>query len=131
MQSGNGQSHGTSGPRIAVVGPCASGKTTLVGNLLRQGVEAWAVSQEHSGVQQLWARRSPDMLVALDVSLEVLRTRRSPEWSAAIYVAQHERLRDAFANADVLLDTGELSEEAVLAEVMALVDDFRHSSPPS
>jgi hypothetical protein len=95
-----------------------------VANLLRQGVDAWAVGQEHSGVRQLWARRSPDIVIALDVSLEVLRSRRSPEWSATIYAAQHERLQDAFAHADLVLDTGQLSEEAVLSAVMARVDDF-------
>jgi hypothetical protein len=71
------------------------------------------------------------MLIALDVSLEVLRSRRSPNWAETIYVVQHERLRDAFAHADVLLDTGELSEEAVLAEVLALVDDFAERANPT
>jgi len=128
MQSDSDRPHVRSGPRVAVVGPCASGKTTLVANLLRQGVDAWAVGQEHSGVRHLWARQAPDILIALDVSLEILRRRRSPEWSATIYAAQHERLREAFAHADVVLDTGELSEEAVLAAVMAKVGDFTEQS---
>ena len=131
METSREQAYRQRGPRIAVVGPCASGKTTLVANLRREGVEAWAVGQEHSGVRQLWAKQSPDMLVALDVSLEVLRERRSLGWPATIYAAQHERLRDAFEHADLVLNTGDLTEEAVLAAVLAKADAFAGGTGPN
>lgn len=114
-------------PGIVVVGPCASGKSTLVANLQRAGIDAWVAGQEHSAVRTLWARRNPDLVVALDLDLEHLRARRGPSWSADLYAIQHQRLHDAFANADLTLDTGVTSEQDVLAAVLALVEEFRDS----
>ncbi len=93
--------------RIAVVGPCASGKTTLVDALVARGYSAYAVGQEHSIIRDLWKRRDPDLLIALDLDLEVVRQRRSPTWPAEIYAVQHERLQPAFEAADLFIDTGE------------------------
>lgn len=115
-------------PGVVVVGPCASGKSTLVANLRQSGVDAWAVSQEHSEVHYLWARRNPDIVVGLDVDLETLRARRSPHWSAAIYAAQHNRLRDAFAHADIMIDTGTRAEMEVLQAVLELIARFETAS---
>lgn len=115
-------------PGVVVVGPCASGKTTLVANLQESGVDAWAVGQEHSAVRYLWARRNPDLVVGLDVDLETLRARRSPGWSEAIYAAQHQRLQDAFANADIVIDTGTRPEKDVLQAVLDLIARFELAS---
>ena len=115
-------------PGVVVVGPCASGKTTLVANLQQSGVDAWAVSQEHSEVHYLWARRNPDIVVGLDLDLEALRDRRSPNWSAAIYAAQHNRLQDAFAHADIMIDTGTRPEMEVLHAVLELIARFDAAS---
>lgn len=112
-------------PRIVVVGPCASGKSTLVANLQRAGLDAWVAGQEHSAVRALWARRNPDLVVALDLDLEHVRARRGGSWSADLYGTQHERLHDAFANADITLDTGVTSEQDVLAAVLDLVRKYR------
>ena len=53
---------------IVIVGPCASGKTTLVRGLWARGYSgARVVAQEHSGVIDLWKRRGqPDVLIYLD-----------------------------------------------------------------
>lgn len=91
---------------IVVVGPCASGKTTLVDALRRLGYDAYAVAQEHSIIRHLWRKRNPDVLIALDLDLTAVRERRSPTWSSDIYARQHERLQPAFEAADLLIDTG-------------------------
>lgn len=110
-------------PRIAVVGPCASGKSTLVANLKARGHDAYAVAQEHSAVKYLWSRQNPDVLIALDVSLEVVRQRRSPQWLEAIYERQHERLQDAYVNADVIIDSDSHNAE----EVVGIAEDLIRS----
>jgi Ni2+-binding GTPase involved in maturation of urease and hydrogenase len=107
--------------RIAVVGPCASGKSTLVENLVNRGYRAYAVAQEHSIIRDLWSKRNPDILIALDVSLDVVRQRRTPGWSAEIYKAQHERLRPAFEAADLVIDTGARDAEEVLRMSVDLI----------
>ena len=52
--------------RIAIVGVCASGKTTLVAGLRAAGYDAYNVAQEHSCVHDFWAKKNPDMLVMID-----------------------------------------------------------------
>jgi len=110
-------------PRIVVVGPCASGKTTLVARLLDAGYDARVVAQEHSAIHDLWARRHPDIVIALDLDLETLRARRSPDWSAEVYAQQHERLKSAFDAADLVIDTATYDAD----EVVAMVLDLLHS----
>lgn len=107
--------------KIAVVGPCASGKSTLVDALVARGYRAYAVGQEHSIIRDLWKRRDPDVLIALDLDLDVVRQRRSPTWPAAVYAVQHERLQPAFAAADLLIDTGKHDIESAVGMVLALL----------
>jgi GTPase SAR1 family protein len=102
-----------SAQRIVVVGPCASGKSTLVERLRAAGLDARASGQEHSAVRDLWAKLEPDLLVALDIDLETLRARRSPHWPEDIYLRQRERLRHAFEVADLVIDTMANDAEAV------------------
>lgn len=109
------QSGGQRSPKIAVVGPCASGKSTLVTRLLENGYDAHAIAQEHSAVRDLWKSRNPDILIALDVPLEVVRQRRSPDWLEAVYERQHKRLRNAYDAADVIIDTGQHDADTVFA----------------
>lgn len=106
-------------PRIVIVGPCASGKSTLAEALRELGFDARVCGQEHSAVRDLWRRMHPDLLVALDVDLATIRARRHPSWSAAIYDWQRERLRSAFAHADLTIDAATVSCEDVVDEVVA------------
>lgn len=112
-------------PRIAVVGPCGSGKTTLVERLRGAGYEAWVVGQEHSAVPDLWARRNPDVVIALDLDLATLRARRSPGWSADVFAQQHVRLRAAFAAADLIIDTAKHDIDEVVAMVLAMLEGWQ------
>ena len=118
---------GDAGPKVVIVGPCASGKTTLVRNLRAHGIDAHASGQEHSEIRQLWQRQHPDVVIGLNLDLETLRARRGASWSQSLYDTQQRRLSSAFAAADVVLDTGELSEEEVVA---AVLDRIGTSAPP-
>lgn len=103
--------------RVVVVGPCASGKSTLVAGLRRLGYRAMVCGQEHSEIQTLWQHAGPDLLVALDVDLPTLRRRRGEEWPEWLYLVQQTRLRGAKAAADLRLDTSKLDAAAVLDRV--------------
>lgn len=112
--------------RISVVGPCASGKSTVVRALRMHGYDAHATSQEHSDVAKLWQRRDPALLIALQADLESVRLRRrNPRWSRAIWLAQQTRLADAFAHADYVTDTSRRSANEVVSDVL----DFLASRP--
>lgn len=110
-------------PRIVVVGPCASGKSTLVSALKASGHDANAVAQEHSAVRDLWSRKGADVLIALDVPLEVVRARRSPNWLEVVYQRQHERLTSAYEAADLTIDTSEHDVDEVISIVETWLRD--------
>lgn len=112
---------GRGGPRVVVVGPCASGKTTLVERLKAAGVDARVSGQEHSSVRNLWRTLDPDVLIALDLDLDTLRARRHPAWPAKLYEVQHTRLAGAFDVADLTIDTGVASQDDVFAAAMELI----------
>jgi dephospho-CoA kinase len=105
--------------RISVVGPCASGKSTVVRALKMHGYDAHATSQEHSAVPKLWSQREPALLIALQADLESVRLRRrNPRWSRSIWLEQQARLADAFAHADFVADTSHRSANEVVADVL-------------
>jgi hypothetical protein len=101
-------------PRVAVVGPCASGKSTLVAALRERGFDAVVIGQEHSIVHRLWARGAPDVLIALTVDIETIRRRRDPGWSAELLRTQQQRLAEAYAEADLILDSTRLDRSAMI-----------------
>jgi hypothetical protein len=113
--------------RVAVVGTCASGKTSVVEALVERGVDAYAVAQEHSIVAELWRHLEPDYLVYLETSLATIRRRRAdsawPEW---IYDTQLQRLANARRNADVIVRTDDLDLPGVIVAVLAALA-ARHS----
>lgn len=116
------------GPKVVVVGPCASGKSTLVAGLRRLGFEAAAVGQEHSEIPTLWRHSNPDVVVALEVDLATIRERRGvTEWPVWLYDAQRRRLQGAEAAATIHVDTTVYDAEAVLALVadqLAVAEDL-------
>lgn len=113
------------GPRVVVVGPCASGKTTLVESLKAAGIDAHVSGQEHSVIRDLWRRLDPDVLIALDVDLPTLRDRRTPTWPAALYQVQRTRLTGAFGAAHVRIDTSRASPGDVLDAALTTIDGHR------
>ncbi|MDD5369601.1 MAG: hypothetical protein PHQ40_10975 [Anaerolineaceae bacterium] len=104
---------------IGVVGPCASGKSTLIANLKKSGILARHIAQEHSYVADMWQRIShPDVLIFLDVSYSLSKERRSLDWSPADYSEQQHRLRHARQHADLYIDTDPLCPEEVIQTVL-------------
>ncbi|HEX5165738.1 MAG TPA: hypothetical protein VFV93_10105, partial [Thermomicrobiales bacterium] len=105
--------------RVAVVGSCASGKSSVVARLREQGVEAWAVAQEHSAIAALWRHQQPDILVFLDTTLATVRARRDDDnWPAWIFTVQQERLANARANADLIVPTDDLTLDEVVETIL-------------
>ena len=116
--------------RIAVVGPCASGKSTLVAALKAAGYDARHPAQEHSFVKDMWLRRvNPDVLVYLDVSHEAYRQRRPKDDAGPEYLEmQRARLAHARAHADLVVDTS--GTEAIEVQDKVLVFLAKLSTHP-
>ena len=101
--------------RVAVVGPCASGKSTLTQALKAAGYEARHPAQEHSYVPNMWQRLAqPDLLIYLDVDYaNTLARRPHTDGGPQRLAEQQHRLRHARENCDFYLDTSGLSEGEV------------------
>lgn len=105
--------------RIGVVGPCTSGKTTLTEELLIMGYEAKQIAQEHSYVQDMWLRlTNPDILIFLDVSFPNTLIRKKLNWSKPEFEIQQARLVHAKENADIYINTDDLTQKQVLLNVL-------------
>jgi cytidylate kinase len=106
-------------PKIGVVGPCASGKSTLIKGLAEHGYQARHIVQEHSYVLGMWQIiTNPDILIYLDVSYQESLRRRPMNWTEQDYVRELGRLRHARENAHYYIKTDGLSPEEVLARVV-------------
>lgn len=119
------QAGGQASRRVVVVGHCASGKSSLVDALRTRGFDAYVSAQEHSEIAGLWAHLHPDVVIALWVSAESVRKRRTPSWPDWLHNTQTRRLRAAFAAADLVIDTDCLSQEEVLVQVIAYLDSTK------
>lgn len=110
-------------PLIAVVGPCASGKSTLVRALREQGYNAREVKQEHSYVETMWQQLTrPDLLIYLEVSQEVAGQRRAVEADAPWWDRLQQRLRHARQHADLQINTDRLSPEEVVDRALTFLE---------
>jgi deoxyadenosine/deoxycytidine kinase len=105
--------------RIAVVGPCAAGKTTLAAKLRELGYDVHDVAQEHSDVLTMWEQiTQPDVLVYLDVSLETIHERLRVDWEQSYFEKLISRLTNARAHAHFVLRTDLLSPAQVCDRVL-------------
>jgi len=97
-------------PLIGIVGVCASGKTSCIAKLTSMGHQCRHIAQEHSYVQTMWKQLTdPDLLVYLEVSYPQTLIRRNLNWTEAEYNEQLKRLENARKNADIRINTDELS----------------------
>jgi len=104
---------------IGIVGPCGSGKSTLVAGLERYGYRCRHIAQEHSYVQAMWQKiAKPDILIYLNASFPVSTTRRQLNWQKKDHDEQMRRLAHAREHANLFLDTDDLSPEQVLQKVL-------------
>jgi deoxyadenosine/deoxycytidine kinase len=112
-------------PLIAVVGPCASGKTLLVQALKERGYNAREVLQEHSYVPAMWQRiTQPDILIYLDISEETARQRRPTSAPRGWWRTLEQRLSHAKKHADLYLRADQAAPHEVLEEVLAFLHSF-------
>ncbi len=101
--------------RVAVVGPCTSGKSTLAAALRAAGYEARQPAQEHSYVPDMWQKiTKPDILIFLDVGFEntVARRPKNPG-TPQRHQEQQRRLAHARQHCDLYLDTNNLSPDQI------------------
>lgn len=105
--------------KFVVIGPCASGKTSLTRCLQAKGFDAHVCGQEHSEIPELWKHLEPDVLIGLRIDLETLRARRSSSWPGLLYARELERLASGFAHADLILDCRGIDQRSVVNEVLA------------
>jgi thymidylate kinase len=113
-------------PRIALVGPCSSGKSTLGTTLKQMGYEVRQVAQEHSYVQNMWQRISkPDILIYLDVDYKTARVRRPfIDGGPQRLADQHYRLQHALKHCDFYLDTSNLAPNQVQQQVLDFLENL-------
>lgn len=106
-------------PIIGIVGPCASGKSTLVSDLKLKNYHARHIAQEHSYVKDMWKQMSdPDFLIYLDVSFEMSITRTGTTRKRSIFEKQVARLEHARNHADLYIQTDDLNPRQVLNLVL-------------
>ena len=113
--------------RIKIVGPCASGKSTLAAHLRQMGYDARSAAQDHSYVPDMWQRLNPpDVLIYLDVSLSAAqeRGRIGLGWDQRYLDEEHRRLSHARTHCDLYLETDGLGEDAVVREVVAFLQQL-------
>ncbi len=111
--------------RIAVVGVCASGKTTLVKGLKDAGYDAYNVAQEHSGIHNFWNKHHPDILVMIDATLPAIKKRRLVYWDQERLDVQHKRLADAKVHANLFIQTDAYNADEVREQVIDYIETWK------
>lgn len=110
-------------PLIGVVGPCGSGKSTLIAALEGEGFRCRHIAQEHSYVPAMWQKiTNPDVLIFLNSSFEVSTRRRKLNWNEGDYAEQQRRLAHAREHANLLIETDSLTPEDVLATALRFLE---------
>jgi hypothetical protein len=106
---------------IGLVGPCASGKSTIAALLEPNGHHVRQIAQEHSFAPDMWKRiANPDLLIYLDVSFQATLDRRGPTWwRRKDYDEQQHRLRHARAHAELYFLTDDMPAESIAAQIEA------------
>lgn len=106
-------------PLIGIVGPCGSGKSTLIAELEKHGYRCRHIAQEHSYVKHMWqVVTNPDILIFLECSFENSTSRRKLNWLPADHEEQTRRLSHAREHADLIINTNILDSENVLAQAL-------------
>ncbi|MBK7451810.1 MAG: hypothetical protein IPP55_15905 [Anaerolineales bacterium] len=104
---------------IGVVGPCGSGKSTLIAGLEKHGYSCRHIAQEHSFAKHMWqVIAKPDILIYLECSYENSTHRRKLNWLPRDHEEQLRRLTHAREHANLIIDTNTLNQEGVLAQAL-------------
>jgi hypothetical protein len=108
-------------PLIGVVGPCKSGKSTLVRGLQQAGYAAIQIAQEHSFAPSMWQQiAKPDILIYLHSNYETTAS-RGLKWLRSEYDEQQPRLDHARRHADLEIQTDDQEEKSVLQQVLDFI----------
>lgn len=106
-------------PLVGVVGPCGSGKSTLIAGLEKYGYVCRHIAQEHSYVQAMWQKiTKPDILIYLEASFLISTSRRQLNWQKKDHDEQLHRLAHAREHANLFIDTDDLTPEQVLQKAL-------------
>lgn len=109
-------------PRLALVGVCGSGKSTIGALLRSRGYEVREPAQEHSGVPDMWQLLSkPDFLIYLDANWNTVNRRRDVDWEPGYIEEQQRRLAHARANANLYIPTDTLTPAQILAQILTFL----------
>lgn len=99
---------------LGVVGPCSAGKSTLIDRLQEKGYQCRHIAQEHSYVPDMWFKLvNPRLLIYLDVTYSVSMQRKKLNMNENEFEQQKERLLHAHQNADLYIQTDNLSPDEV------------------
>ena len=108
---------------VGVVGPCGSGKSTLIAALESHGFTCRHIAQEHSYVKDMWKRiTNPDVLIFLQASFPVCTARRQLNWNESDFAEQQRRLTHAHEHANLVVDTDPLIPEEVARCVLEFLE---------
>ena len=109
---------------VGVVGPCGSGKSTLISGLEKYGYACRHIAQEHSYVQAMWQKiAKPDLLIYLHASFPISTARRKLNWQKKDYDEQIRRLGHARQHANLSIDTDDLTPEQVLEKALEYLQE--------
>ena len=104
-------------PLIGIVGPCGSGKSTLIAGLEKHGYRCRHIVQEHSYVKSMWQIiTNPNILIYLKCSFENSTSRRKLNWLPADHEEQLRRLSHAREHANLIIDTDIQNADDVLTQ---------------
>ena len=109
---------------IGIVGPCGSGKSTLIAGLERHGYRCRHIAQEHSYVKHMWqVITRPDILIFLQSSFQSSTSRRKLDWNLSDFEEQQRRLSHAHEHAQLIIDTEGMTAEEVLAQALTYLKE--------
>jgi len=111
-------------PLIGVVGPCGSGKSTLIAGLNQHGYTCRHIAQEHSYVPAMWQIiTKPNLLIYLHASFQNSTMRRKLNWNESDHEEQLRRLSHARAYAHIIINTDDLTPDQVLQQALDFLKD--------
>lgn len=110
---------------IGVVGPCGSGKSTLITGLNQHGYACRHIAQEHSYVPAMWQIiTKPDFLIYLHASFQTSTARRKLNWVESDHAEQLRRLSHAREHAHIIINTDDLTPGRILQQALDFLKDL-------
>ena len=121
-------------PLIKVVGISAAGKSTLIRGLRNLGYDAHPISQEHSGMPDLWRQYGePTVLIFLEIDLAGQQARRPDvAWTAKALHEEQLRLKHARDHAQLRISTSQMEPAQVLKLALTFLqhENIHHADAP-